>query len=534
MAQLKVSALGATPLTLVNMTAGYAAARASDIQYNPTTDDADKGEDLTSVIVKLKALVAAGGSTGMTTKKVSTIEGLTGVSGVIYLVETASGSGIYSEYVWANDGTTDTFIKIGTTDISLADYVKKTDLSKIEDDDTIIHEILTGVTLSDTEINTNSYLGAKGLQEVYNYIIGWRDRILNRWASAVSFKNETGKEVYEDANGKIIVHSPLITCHRFSGFISDGILQNGEFGPISSDSYLGVNVTNHCFLDITESEFEGNPTNYLIVGHVTGGVLDHVGALYDYMIKHTLLNKISDMEENVSGIVEANTKYTSAISLNGSSTVELTSIPSTPLSIVASAKKLVGTTVKSNYAPTIKVTKTVKTYDMDTNGPTVVNMQNSSEANTVAGTDSSFSYGRTVYTTTAYEGTVARSSVSAQSFLFIPAYIWISTTDQTDKPSDIVGNGVINKPRTIGSILRTFESAESLSANGRAYFVVPKNWIPSGYDVYGANIHSHWDVEEVTGFAGDTTKYKMYRSVEAHVCNVGNCTFTLQGTGTLY
>lgn len=89
MAQLKVSALGATPLTLVNMTAGYAAARASDIQYNPTTDDADKGEDLTSVIVKLKALIAAGGSTGMTTKKVSTIEGLTGVSGVIYLVETA-------------------------------------------------------------------------------------------------------------------------------------------------------------------------------------------------------------------------------------------------------------------------------------------------------------------------------------------------------------------------------------------------------------------------------------------------------------
>ena len=55
----------------------------------------------------------------------------TGETGVIYFVPQSGGSGsnIKDEYVWLS--STQTFEKIGSTDISLAGYVQESQLSNI-------------------------------------------------------------------------------------------------------------------------------------------------------------------------------------------------------------------------------------------------------------------------------------------------------------------------------------------------------------------------------------------------------------------
>lgn len=63
----------------------------------------------------------------------------TGQKGIIYLVSNSGSTpNIYDEYIYVNNG----FEKIGTTDIDLSGYVKKTDLTEITNSeiDTIVGE----------------------------------------------------------------------------------------------------------------------------------------------------------------------------------------------------------------------------------------------------------------------------------------------------------------------------------------------------------------------------------------------------------
>lgn len=63
----------------------------------------------------------------------------TGVAGTIYLLSNSgAGSNAYDEYVYINKGTAETpnmvFEKIGTTEVDLSDYIKKSDLVDVTDE----------------------------------------------------------------------------------------------------------------------------------------------------------------------------------------------------------------------------------------------------------------------------------------------------------------------------------------------------------------------------------------------------------------
>lgn len=76
---------------------------------------------------------AVGNITQISYSKVSSLPA-TGATGVIYLVANKHGTlDIYDEYIWMADSKT--FEKIGTTDIDLSGYVKKTDLTAITTDE---------------------------------------------------------------------------------------------------------------------------------------------------------------------------------------------------------------------------------------------------------------------------------------------------------------------------------------------------------------------------------------------------------------
>lgn len=76
--------------------------------------------------------------TGIDFKVVDTLPA-TGVAGTIYLLSNSgAGNNAYDEYVYINKGTTEepnmVFEKIGTTEVDLSDYVKKSDLVEASDD----------------------------------------------------------------------------------------------------------------------------------------------------------------------------------------------------------------------------------------------------------------------------------------------------------------------------------------------------------------------------------------------------------------
>lgn len=83
--------------------------------------------------VKSAISTAVGEITQISYSKVSSLPA-TGATGVIYLVAHKHGTqDIYDEYIWMADSRT--FEKIGTTDIDLSGYVKKTDLTAITTDE---------------------------------------------------------------------------------------------------------------------------------------------------------------------------------------------------------------------------------------------------------------------------------------------------------------------------------------------------------------------------------------------------------------
>ena len=83
--------------------------------------------------VKSAISTAVGEITQISYSKVSSLPA-TGATGVIYLVAHKHGTqDIYDEYIWMADSKT--FEKIGTTDIDLSGYVKKTDLTAITTDE---------------------------------------------------------------------------------------------------------------------------------------------------------------------------------------------------------------------------------------------------------------------------------------------------------------------------------------------------------------------------------------------------------------
>lgn len=76
---------------------------------------------------------AVGGITSIRYEKVSSLP-TTGSNGVIYLVSHSHGTqDIYDEYIWISDSKT--FEKIGSTDIDLSAYVKKSELTAITTND---------------------------------------------------------------------------------------------------------------------------------------------------------------------------------------------------------------------------------------------------------------------------------------------------------------------------------------------------------------------------------------------------------------
>lgn len=71
---------------------------------------------------------------GITSFEYSVVQTLptTGEKGVVYLVpNNGSSPNIYDEYVWVSVGGTNQFEKIGTTEVDLSDYLKKTDMVAI-------------------------------------------------------------------------------------------------------------------------------------------------------------------------------------------------------------------------------------------------------------------------------------------------------------------------------------------------------------------------------------------------------------------
>lgn len=76
---------------------------------------------------------AVGGITSIRYEKVSSLP-TTGSNGVIYLVSHSHGTqDIYDEYIWISDSKS--FEKIGSTDIDLSAYVKKSELTAITTND---------------------------------------------------------------------------------------------------------------------------------------------------------------------------------------------------------------------------------------------------------------------------------------------------------------------------------------------------------------------------------------------------------------
>lgn len=76
---------------------------------------------------------AVGNITSIKYEKVSSLP-TTGSNGVIYLVSHSHGTqDIYDEYIWISDSKT--FEKIGSTDIDLSAYVKKSELTAITTND---------------------------------------------------------------------------------------------------------------------------------------------------------------------------------------------------------------------------------------------------------------------------------------------------------------------------------------------------------------------------------------------------------------
>ena len=76
---------------------------------------------------------AVGNITSIKYEKVSSLP-TAGSNGVIYLVSHSHGTqDIYDEYIWISDSKT--FEKIGSTDIDLSAYVKKSELTAITTND---------------------------------------------------------------------------------------------------------------------------------------------------------------------------------------------------------------------------------------------------------------------------------------------------------------------------------------------------------------------------------------------------------------
>lgn len=98
----------------------------------PTAPTAAAGTSTTQIattaFVTTAIQSAMAGITQMSYSVVTTLPA-TGDAGTIYLVETSSGSGIYTQYLWDDDNNQ--FVSIGTTEIDLSEYVKWSDLEAI-------------------------------------------------------------------------------------------------------------------------------------------------------------------------------------------------------------------------------------------------------------------------------------------------------------------------------------------------------------------------------------------------------------------
>lgn len=85
---------------------------------------------------------AIGGITGVAFEVVQSLPA-SGNAGTIYLVpNSGTNPNIYDEYIWISSGSSGSWEKIGSTDVDLTDYLKKTDVGSISN--TTIDAILAG------------------------------------------------------------------------------------------------------------------------------------------------------------------------------------------------------------------------------------------------------------------------------------------------------------------------------------------------------------------------------------------------------
>ena len=126
----------ATTAFVKTVVGDYAPKASPDLTGTPTAPTATAGTNTTQIattaFVKVAVDNAIGIITGISFVKVNSYADLpaTGSGGVIYLVpNSGTNPNIYDEYVWI--AVDNNYEKIGTTEVDLSDYMKKTDMQAI-------------------------------------------------------------------------------------------------------------------------------------------------------------------------------------------------------------------------------------------------------------------------------------------------------------------------------------------------------------------------------------------------------------------
>lgn len=394
------------------------------------------------------------------------------------------------------------------------------------------------------------YLDETGLNTLWTkqQKLRWAD--VNRWAASIESANNSLVTLDTLADGTgwtVVIPSDTWKVRTFNGKVyTMAMTGNFSWGQTDSQSFgnmiLAVVITNGTSADahmtvVTEAEVKASPLDYLVIAEstATGNGMIKAGALYDYMNDRDIKDDITELQDNISAALEANTSIYATLNQTPSNG-EYSSTPTTPIVFSPYLTKKVynnSTVIKGlDWSATGSNKWTYTPYSGTATSNSIVWDTNTSYS------DSSLGYGKHVYAAGVnYNNKLYTASRTV--YVTLPVYYWFNSVS-TDKALNS-SNTTINGMHQVGHTIDL--SGEAMTNMSYFYIVLPQPWTLSSISYWdsfnGSGIQTSVPVTNLDSDNNAMTTvingvtYNLYRTTTAPFQAKVNMHIVLSGTGSI-